>query len=331
MNARDHVLDALQHRQPAKVPYDVRFTHHARQTMAEFYGDGDFQSKLGNCLTVVRLDTRHEVEPNIWRDEFGVLWDRTHDKDIGVVVNRQITPETFGDYQFPDPDDPAIYSQFHDATARRAETLVLVKLSYNLFERAWSLMGMEHLLMQMLVDKAFVHALMDGIADYFLRVIDRALQYDVDGIYFADDWAAQGGLLMGPALWREFLLPRVRQMYAKVKQVDKFVFLHCCGKVQELLPDLIECGLDVFNPLQPEVMDAAGMKRRYGDRLSFYGGVSTQQTLPFGTVEATRDEVKRLMDVMGAGGGYIASPAHAIPANAKPENVAAMIEVLQNQ
>ena len=331
MNARAHVLDALAHRQPAKTPYDVRFTQDARRKMADFYGDPDFESKLGNCLTIARLDTRRQVAPNVWRDEFGVLWDRTHDKDIGLVVNRLVTPETLESYRFPDPDDPAIYGQFPSAVARRDETLVLVKLSYNLFERAWSLAGMEDLLLYMAADKPFVHALLDGIADYFLRVIDRALEYEIDGIYFADDWGTQTGVIMGPDLWREFILPRLRPMYAKVKARGKFVFLHCCGKVQELLPELIDCGLDVFNPLQPEVMDVAEVKRLYGDRLSFYGGISTQRTLPYGTVDETRDEVRRLMDVVGAGGGYVASPAHAIPGDAKPENVEAMIEVLQNQ
>lgn len=331
MTARVDALDAVGHRQPAKVPYDIRFTRDAHRKMVDFYGDPDFEAKLGNCLTIVRLDTRREVEPNIWRDEFGVLWDRTHDKDIGIVANRLITPETLADYSFPDPDDPAIYAAYPAAVARRDETLVIAKLSYNLFERAWSLVGMENLLMQMIAEKSFVHELFDRITEYFLRVIDRSLDHGVDGIYFGDDWGTQTGLLMGPQLWREFILPRIRKMFARVKARDSLVFLHCCGKVQELFPDLIESGLDVFNPFQPEVMDVVEMKRLYGDRLSFYGGISTQRTLPFGSVEQTRDEVERLMSLVGAGGGLIASPAHAIPADAKAENVATMIDTLRNQ
>jgi uroporphyrinogen decarboxylase len=94
---------------------------------------------------------------------------------------------------------------------------------------------------------------------------------------------------------------------------------------------LIECGLDIFNPFQPEVMDVFEMKQRYGDRLSFYGGISTQRTLPCATIAQVKDEVKQLLDVVGKNGGYIAAPAHEIPGDAKPENVAAMIQVLQNQ
>jgi len=132
-------------------------------------------------------------------------------------------------------------------------------------------------------------------------------------------------------LGREFVKPRIEQMYALTKSKGKFVFIHSCGKVDAIFPDLIEYGVDVFNPFQPEVVDVFDIKNQYGDNLSFYGGISTQRTLPYGTVEQVRNEVERLLEVVGRNGGYIAAPAHAIPGDAKPENVAAMIEVLQNQ
>jgi uroporphyrinogen decarboxylase len=120
-------------------------------------------------------------------------------------------------------------------------------------------------------------------------------------------------------------------MYSAVKSKGKRVIIHCCGKVDEIFPDLIEIGVDVFNPFQPEVMDVYEMKRIHGHQLSFWGGISTQRTLPYGSVGQVKDEVRRLLDHIGKDGGYIAAPAHAIPGDAKPENVAAMIEVLNNQ
>ena len=331
MSIRRNVLDALQHKQPAKIPYDIRFTKNARQKMIEFYSDPDFESTLDNCLAIVRSYSFREIRPNIWEDPFGVQWDRTLDKDIGIVVNRLITPETFDEYVFPDPDDPAIYSRYPEALTHRNESLVTVKMGYNLFERAWSLVGMENLFVYMVTHKPFVHTLLDKILGYNLKVIENSCQFDVDAVFLGDDWGQQTGLLMGPKLWREFIKPRIREMYQLAKSKGKYVLIHCCGKVQELFPDLIECGLDVFNPFQPEVMDVFEMKQTFGDQLSFYGGISTQRTLPFGSVQETRDEVNKLLDVVGKNGGYIASPAHAIPGDAKPENIAAMIEVLQNQ
>ncbi|HQL65033.1 MAG TPA: uroporphyrinogen decarboxylase family protein, partial [bacterium] len=107
--------------------------------------------------------------------------------------------------------------------------------------------------------------------------------------------------------------------------------IHSCGKVDELFPFLIDAGLDVFNPFQPEVMDVFEIKKKFGNKLSFYGGISTQKLLPYGTVDETKDQVRRLLDEIGKNGGYIAAPAHSIPYGARTENIAAMIEVLQNQ
>ena len=148
---------------------------------------------------------------------------------------------------------------------------------------------------------------------------------------FGDDWGQQRGLIMGPVLWREFIKPRIAALYGLVKAKGKRVFIHSCGKVAELLPDLIEIGVDVFNPFQPEVMDVEEMKRLHGGEITFFGGISTQKTLPYGTPAQVREEVRRLIDRVGKNGGYIAAPAHDVPKDAKPENVAAMIEVLKGQ
>lgn len=332
MSKRERVIKALRHEDTDTVPYDIRFTAAAYKNMIDYYGDPDFESKLGNCLTIIRLNTYKEVRPNIWEDRFGVHWDRTFDKDIGVVANTLVTPENFDSYIFPDPDDPYMYKGFAEKVRNRGDSLAVAKMGYCLFERAWSLAGMENILMCMITEKDFVHQILDKIVEYNLKVIEKFVSNDaVDAVYFGDDWGQQTGLIMGPALWREFIGPQIKKMFQAVKAKRKYVFLHCCGNVIDVFPDLIEAGLDVFNPFQPEVIDPAEVKKQYGDRLSFYGGISTQKTLPFGTVEQVREEVKRLLDVIGNGGGYIASPAHAVPGDAKPENIAAMIEVLQNQ
>lgn len=333
MNNRERVYAALNHQQPDKVPYDIGFTHKAHAKMVEFYDDPDFDSRLGNCLTLLGLtplEGWREVEPDIWEDEFGVRWDRSIDKDIGNVCNQCISPQTLDDFKFPDPDDPSRYDGYAAVLENRSDRFIVVNLGFSLYERAWTLYGMENLMMAMILDKAFVHNLLDRILDFNLRLIEHACTYDIDAMMFGDDWGTQKGLQMGPALWREFIKPRISQMYGRVKAQGKFVFIHSCGKVDTLFPELIECGLDVFNPFQPEVMDVFEIKKQYANRLSFFGGISTQTTLPFGSVEQVQNEVRRLLD-MGRGGGYIASPAHAIPADAKPENIAAMIDILQNQ
>ena len=335
MNNRERVLTALNHQQPDKVPYDIRFTQPAHARMAEYYGDADFESKLGNCFTWFRPyphDVRFRlVAPDIWEDEFGVRWNRTIDKDIGVPCNQLITPQNMDEFEWPNPDDPARYEFIAKAVGKTKDNTVLVSLGFALFERAWTLVGMENLLMYMLTDEDFVNRLFDRILQYNLSIIEHACSLDIDIFRFGDDWGHQRGLLMGIDLWRRFIRPRIKRMYELVKSKGKYVMIHCCGKVDELFDDLIECSLDIFNPFQPEVMDVFEIKKRYGGRLCFYGGISIQRTLPYGTVNQVKSEVRKLMDIVGENGGYIASPSHDIPADAKPENIAAMIEVLQNQ
>lgn len=334
MTSRERVIAVLRHRQPDRVPYNIAFTIPAHEKMAQFYGNPDFHSKLGNCLTELSTEPAEswrEVYPNIWEDQFGVQWDRHVDRDIGVVCNRLVTPENVTRFPLPDPDEPSRYAGYHGVRRKNPDGFLVAALGFSLFERAWTLVGMENLLIAMLENKPFVHALLDRILEFNLRVIDNACTHDIDAMLFGDDWGQQRGLITGPALWREFIKPRVAQMYARAKMRRKFVFIHSCGKVDSLFLDLIEIGLDAFNPFQPEVMDVFGAKRCYGDRLSFYGGISTQRLLPYGTVQQVRDEVRRLLDEIGRNGGYIAAPAHGIPPDAKAENIAAMISVLQNQ
>ena len=335
MTNRQRVLASLTHKQPDIVPYDIQFTQKMHAKMADYYGDPDFASKLGNCFTWVRPypgDARFiEVHPNIWQDEFGVLWDRSIDKDIGVVCNRLVTPDNVNTFPFPDPDDPTRHAKIDQAVKSATDGVILVSLGFSLFERAWTLTGMENLLMAMIADRKFTNALFDRILQFNLSIIEHACSRNIDIFRFGDDWGHQRGLLTGPALWREFIKPRFAQMCRLVKSKGKFTMLHCCGKVDELFPDMIESGLDIFNPFQPEVMDVFEMKKRFGNQLCFYGGISIQKTLPFGTPDQVRAEVKKLLEHVGKDGGYIASPSHDIPPDAKPENVAAMIDVLQNQ
>jgi uroporphyrinogen decarboxylase len=334
MNARERVSAALSHTQPDKVPFHVSFTAPAREAMARWYGDPGFESSLGNCLLMLETEPKsswRRVGGEIWEDQFGVQWDRTIDADIGTVCRSPLTPENLRSYPFPDPLDP---SRFEDWTAQmqgHRDAFVVASIGFSLFERAWTLAGMEQVLMAMVDDKPFLNGLLDRIVQFNLDLIEKACTYPIDAMRFGDDWGQQRGLIMGPALWREMIGPRIRQMYRLVKSKGKKVFIHSCGKVDELFPDLIESGLDVFNPFQPEVMDVFEMKRRFGDRLTFFGGISTQRTLPYATVAQVRDEVRRLLDEIGRNGGYIASPAHDIPKDARPENIAAMIEVLQGQ
>jgi uroporphyrinogen decarboxylase len=334
MNNRERVLAALQHRQPDRTPFNLGFTQPAHHKMVEFYKDADFEQRLGNCFTILSTEPEQswrEVRPHVWEDQFGVRWDRHVDPDIGVVANTLVNLRSLDQFTFPDTSLASPFDTYTQVIGNNPANFVVANLGFSLFERAWTLTGIENLLVWMISEKAFVHRLLDCILEFNLAVIARACEHPIDAMMFGDDWGQQTSLIMGPRLWREFIKPRVQQMYSLVKSKRKYVFIHSCGKVDSVFPDLIECGLDCFNPFQPEVMDIFEIKDHFGDRLSFYGGISTQRTLPFGTPQQVKDEVKRLIERVGKDGGLIASPAHAIPADARAENIHAMIDVLQNQ
>ena len=327
-------MATLGHQQPDRVPYHIDFTQKARAQFQAYAGVDRLKS-LENCLTMCGMEPDNawrETAPDIWEYQFGVQWNRSVDKDIGVVCNTCVTPENVRAYRLPDPDDPLRYQALRDSLAAgKGDRFVVGDIGFSLFERAWTLAGMENVLIAMVADPDFIHTLLDRILAYNLRVIENACRLDIDAMDFCDDCGQQTGLIMGPELWHHFIYPRVRQMYQAVKARNKFVSIHSCGKVQEVFPDLIEAGLDIFNPFQPEVMDPVTMKNQFGRRLVFFGGISTKRLLPFGTVSQVKKEVRELLKVVGKQCGYIAAPAHAIPCDAMPENIAAMLDVLQNQ
>lgn len=202
-----------------------------------------------------------------------------------------------------------------------------MNIGFSMFERAWSLRGMENLLMDMIDEPEFVDELLDTIADYNIKIIDIALEYDIDGVMFGDDWGQQCGLIMGPNYWRRFIKPRVARMYQRAKRKGKFILQHSCGDIYEIFPDLIEIGLDVYQTFQPEIYDIKSIKIQFGSQLTFWGGISTQKLLPYATPDEVRRVTKNTLEIMKQGGGYIAAPTHCIPGDVPPENVLAMLEV----
>jgi len=334
MTPRERVYRAIQFQETDIVPYVVGLTQVAHQKMVEYYGDPDFSAKLGHHIASIShrpLWRWTEVEPGHWMDDWGVIWNRTIDKDIGNVENRVLPEPSLDGLRPPDPKTSGIADAYPGFIAANPDRFRIASIGFSLFERAWTLRGFDRLLMDMVENPDFVHALLDKITEVTLEHLEIALNYDVDGVYFGDDWGSQRGMLMSPTTWREFIKPRIKRLYGRAHQAGKYVFIHSCGDVKAVLQDLVEVGLNVFNPFQPEVMDIFETKRRYYGQLSFYGGISVQTLLPRGTPHEVRDETRMLLKTLGKGGGYIASPSHAVPADAPAENIAAMIEVLENQ
>jgi len=332
MTKREVVKMVLDGGKPPYVPWSFKFTLEPMQKLQAYYGTEDLDVPLGNHILFLGNDYGYfkSVGPDLWRDIFGVVWDRSIDKDIGNVTGCVLSEPTMAGYSFPDPQDPGIFCHMDRDIAAKPDLFRVFPIGFSLYERAWTLRGIENLLMDFYVNPDFVHQLLDDICAYNIAQIDKALEWDIDAIYMGDDWGQQEGLIMGYDLWKEFLYPRLQRMYKHVRDAGKYMMIHSCGDVDELFDDLIEIGLNCFNPFQPEVMDIYQILPHYRGRLSFFGGLSIQKTLPFGTTEDVRRETERLLQ-LGSEGGYILSPSHAVEGDTPFENILTFIETAQKQ
>jgi uroporphyrinogen decarboxylase len=332
MEKRDVVRLALDGKKPPYVPWSFGFTQEAKEKLIQHYPTGELEDHLQNHLLKLGSDIGFfsPLGNDLYQDVFGVVWDRSVDKDIGIVKGQALNQPTLQGYSFPDPHDARFFADIPTRIARYGDRFRVFQIGFSLYERAWTLRGLEALLVDFLDNPAFVQDLLRTIADYNLAQVEEALKYDIDAVYFGDDWGQQRGLQMGPRLWRKFIYPELKRMYARVRGAGKYVFIHSCGDVDELFDDLIEIGVSCFNPFQPEVMDVAALMERYRNRLAFHGGLSTQRTLPYGSVADVRAESRRLLE-MGRAGSYIFAPAHDVEGDVPLENMLAFIEEAQNQ
>jgi uroporphyrinogen decarboxylase len=332
MTKRDVVRLAVEGRRPPYVPWHFGFTVEAEARLQAHYGPVDLEQALQNHHVNLGngIGFFDDAGDDCVRDVFGVVWDRSVDRDIGIVKGQVLSRPTLRGYRFPNPLDPRFFAGIPAKLAAYPDRYRVFQIGFSLYERAWTMRGMEALMMDFYDEPRFVRDLLDAIADYNIAQVSKAMTYDIDAVYFGDDWGTQRGLQMGPKLWREFIRPVLARMYSAVREAGKTVFIHSCGKVDELFDDLIAIGLDCFNPFQPEVMDVTALLPLYRGRLAFHGGLSTQRTLAYGSPDDVRSESQRLI-ALGGNGGYIFSPAHAVEGDVSLQNMLAFIETAHAQ
>jgi uroporphyrinogen decarboxylase len=288
----------------------------------------DLPARLDNHLVRVGLTypRRLSDDGKIVYDWWKVGWS-TETEGYWPVDSPLAEAQTVEDLAWPDPDDPHLLDEAEERIARDgAEYFMVPDLGFCLFERAWSLRGFESFLVDLARKPAFVEELLERITEIQVRLAQRFAALGVDGGYFGDDYGAQKHLLFSPRTWRELFKPRLARMFAVFRETGVPVILHSDGDIAEIVRDLVEIGLTTLNPVQPEVLDHAWLKRTFGDRLSFYGGVSTQTVLPQGTPAEVRSAVETCVQTLAAdGSGLVVAPSHRLTADVPMENVDALL------
>jgi len=239
-------------------------------------------------------------------------------------------------YSWPDPD----WWDYEGLRGRIARARAdgdpcLMITNGNLFETSWYLRGLERMLVDAMVDESLFTAVMERVTGFSIAFFSRALAAadgGIDLVFTADDIGDQRGPILPPGKWRRLITPYHRRLNDAIHAHGAKVIYHTDGSVMWALDGLVDMGIDVLQALQfsADGMDPVAMKRGWGERLCFAGGVSVQTTLPFGTVEEVRAEVRERIDVLGEGGGYILGPSHWIQASTPPENIVAMFETARD-
>ncbi|MBN1675745.1 MAG: hypothetical protein JXR37_32175 [Kiritimatiellae bacterium] len=337
MKPRDCVIEQLRHRPTSPVPFTFPFEPEIGEALDTYYGGREWRRRLTPYIVQVRTvdtDGRAPVDDTHARDTYGGLW--RMDRRPWHLEKPPLREPSFAGYTFPDAGQffrPDCKEQALRTCERCKDSFLLGKIGWGLFERSWCMRGFENALTDMVLEPAFYTELLAKLTDLYLAFTEYTLDLPVDGIFFADDWGDQRGVIMGPDRWRQFIKPNWARIYACVHRRGKKVFSHSCGALTEILPDMIEMGLDVLESVQPEAagMNPYELKERWGGQITFWGCLGSQSTIARGTPEDVREEVGRLVREMGRGGGFILAPAKPLQPGTPIENAAAILEAAANQ
>lgn len=294
---------------------------------------------LDMLVTSVGWGSSHHGETDDYVDEWGVQWRASvYETPYGVGTYRNMIGHPLAEldmlerYIPPDPTRPALYTKAEQVVRQYGGECWIVGATLpTIFECAWALRGLENLLVDMVAEPSLAEQILDIPYKYHLTAAKRLVEIGVDMVWIGDDVGGQAGMIISPSLWRRFLKPRLAAFIAALKAINPAVRVtyHSDGNIRAIVPELIEVGVDVLNPVQPACLNPAELKREFGRQLCFWGGVDVQRTLPFGTAADVRNEVRQALETLGANGGLIIAPTHHIQLDTPLENFWAMIDSMR--
>ena len=335
MTKREYVIKAIEKQTTDRVPFCIEIG----QDIIELYGDRllrDFPDKsVLEDLEEGLLSLREAI-----------------DLSIGNYIMRSPVHWWFWDRENTDPSyfDPGAEPGVMPATTRedteenlendrlhckwlagKYQTYMVSFIYASHWEKANSIRGIEYFLADIAGAPEFAQALLDHIIRQNMNILPKIVDNEyTDAVLFGSDWGTQNDLFMSPETWDRIIMPGEKVQYDLVKASGKRVMVHSCGCIHKILPKIIGLGVDVLNPVQPECMDLERLKETYGADLTFWGGVSTQRTLPYGAPDDVRKEVERVIKLMSKNGGYITGPSQFIQADVPYDNLKALIETARH-
>lgn len=346
MNSKERVLKAIEHREPDRVPLGFGAWREVSEALCQKLGLdatcewGHFQEFPEALLRRLHIDLRvvrarylgpppRQLEDGSYIDMWGIHQSKEN-YPIGHPLAHVSRVSDIGSYPFPDPD--AFDYEHYAEVCERFEGYAVCGGDWSpFFTMALEMMGTERFLMALRLTPDVAHALLTRIADYYYETSRRmfeAAKGKLDIFFMGDDYGTQRGPFISPNDFREFVAPHLRRLYGLAKSYGLKVMHHSCGSVRALLPDLIELGLDVLDPVQVRAagMDILTLKREFGSRITFHGSIDTQRTLPMGSVEDVQAEVLHRLRHVAPGGGFILSGTQDYISDIPLENIIAVYD-----
>jgi uroporphyrinogen decarboxylase len=342
MTPRQAVLNAIRHEQVSPVPYTLGFDGDLPAQLDKHYGGPQWRDRIvpyihgsAACHTMKRWPI-DESDPGLGRDIWGAVW--RSDCAAMHLEKPALGEPSLKNYRWPQIEefyytDADLEATIKDLAAHQ-DRLPVGYVFWGLFEQSWAMRGFQNILTDIIAEEDFFVEMLDRITEIYLALTERTCRLlPVDAIMFGDDWSDQRGVIIGAQRWRKFYKPRWAKIYDCCHRHGKSVITHCCGSVVDLIDDAIEIGLDVLESVQPEAvgMNPYELKRRWGHKLTFWGGLGAQSILPFGTPAGIQAEVRRLRAEMGRGGGYILAPAKSLQPGTPLKNAVAALEAFTEE
>jgi len=332
MTPREIVLNQIRHQETPEIPYTLPFESNVGRNLDEYYGGPAWRARLKPYMAgvgAVDTDPKEPIDDKYVRDGYGGIW--RQDMRPYHLERPPLAGPSFDGYTFPAPEvffRPEWKAESRQRCMENRDAFMVGHLGWGLFERSWNLRGFENILMDAVAEPDFFEEMLDRLTGLYLAFVEYTADLPVDGILFGDDWGDQRGVILGPERWRRFLKPRWAKIYAAVHRHGKIAMSHSCGSVAAIIPDLIEIGLDVLESVQPEAadMNPYQLKKQWGDKITFWGCLGSQSTIPMGTPAQISAEVSRLKREMGKGGGFILAPAKPLQPETPTANAVAVVE-----
>ncbi len=359
MKHRERVLTALHHETPDRCPMQISFTpefasrleadlHLRGQGLHNPHGGGntyELERLLDEDMLLTSVGWVNGyyapgyADVDFYTDEWGVQW-KCIEYDTRYGKGKYTEP--FGHpldddaairrYCTPNPHRPELYTEAERVLREfKDEYWIVGVVPTTIFESAWALRGYDKLMMDLILDPDRADGILDFTYGYHRVVAEKLVALGVDMVWLGDDVGAQNAMLMSPATWRKHFKPRMANLIASLKSINPEVKIayHSDGMISPIIPELIDIGLDVLNPIQPAAMDPTKLKRDFGERLCFWGSIDLQHTLPYGTPAQVAAEVSTRLDTIGRNGGLIIGPTHNIQLDTPLENFWAMVNAIQ--